>query len=338
MAVFVLLVEALSFSAPKETAGQESGQAMTRQEFKQVIEKRQKALSEAVKNDKKLSLAFGVFFLLLTGLLITGLIVLLDYAGKKISSGAEPITPSLDPPAALWGMGDVLKVVILFLFFQCLFSVFSEALQALSSEGSFDRRAGIVASTGFMDILIFMFVLRFVTVKYGQPAEALGLSLKKFWKNAATAACSYIAFLPLLAVIFLGVTAAAEFFKYAPPPEPIYELIFEEKRPFLIYIISGLIVFLGPVFEEVFFRGFLYGALKKSFGISWAIFLSAGCFSLLHTNLMGFLPILALGVFLAYLREKTGSIVPSIIVHAVHNGAIALSMFFIKGLTSKVMG
>ena len=113
-------------------------------------------------------------------------------------------------------------------------------------------------------------------------------------------------------------------------PQPIYELIFKEQRPFFLVIISVLVAFIGPAAEEIFFRGFLYSALRKKLNVLWAIVTSALLFSALHTNLLGFLPIMVLGMFLAYLREKTGSLVPSICVHIIHNSALAGLMFLAR--------
>jgi len=79
----------------------------------------------------------------------------------------------------------------------------------------------------------------------------------------------------------------------------------------------------------------LYGALKKSLGVALAVIISGFLFSFLHINLLGFIPIMALGVFLAYMRERTGSLIPSITVHIVHNSAITMMMFFIRDIMSK---
>nr|HPN66915.1 CPBP family intramembrane metalloprotease [Candidatus Omnitrophota bacterium] len=53
-------------------------------------------------------------------------------------------------------------------------------------------------------------------------------------------------------------------------------------------------------------------------------------FSLLHLNIVSFFPILALGVLLAYLYERTGSIIPCIAVHVVHNTAVVFFVFLYK--------
>jgi uncharacterized protein len=84
--------------------------------------------------------------------------------------------------------------------------------------------------------------------------------------------------------------------------------------------------------EEIFFRGFMYNAFKKRMGVFWGIAITAVVFSLLHAHWVGFIPILILGVLLTYLYEKTGSLVPSMTVHILHNLASVFMVFIIKAV------
>lgn len=106
----------------------------------------------------------------------------------------------------------------------------------------------------------------------------------------------------------------------------------EEKRSRVLLFLTIFVSVFGPLVEEMFFRGFMYSAIKKRMGVLAAAFLSAAVFSLLHANIVGFLPIMALGVLLAYLYETTGSLVASMTVHILHNSAIICFVFFIKQL------
>jgi membrane protease YdiL (CAAX protease family) len=336
MAVFIILVQAYALwgSGKKPISAQDS--RLTRQEFKQQIEKRQKALGELVRKDQALALNLGYISMFMLALLITGTYFFVNYISRKKKGKPEPIPRTLDTPKPLWGLGDVFKILILFIFYNYLFSIFAHLLKKFFQGGIIDKRIDLVASTGFLDLLAVMFILRFVIVKYHQQIDALGISIKNLWRNIGIAFYSYIGFLPLLTFIFFCVVYIAKALNYTPEPEPIYELVFEEKRRSLLIIISFLVSIIGPVAEEIFFRGFLYGALRKRLNMLWAVSLSALFFSFLHTNVIGFVPILMLGMFLAYLREKTGSLIPSITVHIIHNTALALAMFFIRALTSRI--
>ena len=106
----------------------------------------------------------------------------------------------------------------------------------------------------------------------------------------------------------------------------------EEERSKVLLFLTIFVSVFGPIVEEMFFRGFVYPAIKKRLGVLTAALLSAAIFSLLHSNIVGFLPIMALGVLLAYLYETTGSLVSSITVHIIHNSIIVSFILFIKEL------
>jgi len=84
-----------------------------------------------------------------------------------------------------------------------------------------------------------------------------------------------------------------------------------------------LIVVAAPFAEEIFFRGFIFGGLRRRFSFAAAAIFSGLIFGLFHfTGLssVGVIPQLALlGFALAWLYEETGSIYPPIAVHAVNN-------------------
>ncbi|MDI6817412.1 MAG: type II CAAX endopeptidase family protein [Actinomycetota bacterium] len=86
------------------------------------------------------------------------------------------------------------------------------------------------------------------------------------------------------------------------------------------FIIAVLmVVVLAPIVEELFFRGFLYQALRQRWGANVAIVASGVLFSLAHFSLYLLVPIAVIGFALAYLYERTDSLGPPIILHALNN-------------------
>jgi len=86
------------------------------------------------------------------------------------------------------------------------------------------------------------------------------------------------------------------------------------------------VVIVAPIAEEMFFRGFLYQALRRWRGVGQGIALSALIFALAHVSLLIIPSIFALGVILAYLFEKRGSLAATIAAHMTYNlvGFIAI--------------
>ena len=84
------------------------------------------------------------------------------------------------------------------------------------------------------------------------------------------------------------------------------------KLGFVISIVYTCII--APVTEEFFFRGMLLKVFSKA-NQRFAVFATAVFFGLAHGNLPQFLLAFLLGLFLAHITLKHGSIIPSIVVH-----------------------
>ncbi len=82
-----------------------------------------------------------------------------------------------------------------------------------------------------------------------------------------------------------------------------------------------LIVIAAPISEEVCFRGMLFGGLRSHMPRFAAAFVGALIFGGLHalTGLSAVPPLIAFGFILCLLYEKTGSIVPGIVLHMLNN-------------------
>lgn len=306
----------------------------THNNFSQEIEVNRQLLQKAIKENPKVAVNFAYISFFMLSVFILGIVFLINFLLLK-AKGEDPIQKTQEE-TIFWNLKDVIKVIIIFLFFNYAFNIFQYLLSQFLKVPPLDKRLSMVLDTVFMDIFILLIIIRFVVVKYNQKIAALGISFKNITQNVAIALYSYLAFLPILAAVFLLIVLITQLLHYTPPQEAIYELMFKEKRPYLLIIISGMVSFIGPVVEEVFFRGFFYSALKKNLNAIKAILISAVIFSLLHTNLMAFAPIVVLGMFLAYLREKTGSLIPSICVHIIHNAALTGFMFLIRDTISLV--
>jgi membrane protease YdiL (CAAX protease family) len=86
-----------------------------------------------------------------------------------------------------------------------------------------------------------------------------------------------------------------------------------------------LIVVAAPISEEVCFRGMLFGGLRERLPRLAAALICGLIFGGLHalTGISAVPPLIAFGFILALLYEKTGSIVPGILLHMLNN-SIAL--------------
>lgn len=84
-----------------------------------------------------------------------------------------------------------------------------------------------------------------------------------------------------------------------------------------------LVVFVGPLVEELLFRGLGFGLLRP-FGRAVAVVGSAVAFAAVHGLAEGFALIFLLGLGLALMREVSGSVGPGFVLHATFN-AVAVT-------------
>ena len=88
----------------------------------------------------------------------------------------------------------------------------------------------------------------------------------------------------------------------------------------------GSIAF-APIFEELVFRGLLYGTLRAGLGWPLAAVGSALVFALAHGyGVAGLLSVFLSGVLWAWVYERTGSLLAPILAHVVNNAAVAVTL------------
>jgi hypothetical protein len=108
-------------------------------------------------------------------------------------------------------------------------------------------------------------------------------------------------------------------------PEPsAAEVAIQRLNPFLTVL---AVVVLAPIAEEVFFRGVVFNAWLREGGRTYAYVGSAALFAVIHLTLVLIIPIFLLGLALAWIYQRTGSLLAPIAMHATVNGisvAIAL--------------
>jgi len=94
------------------------------------------------------------------------------------------------------------------------------------------------------------------------------------------------------------------------------EMIFSTQAvPFLVTVTIA-----APLGEELFFRGFAFPAFRRGMGTVAAALTTGAMFSFIHLDRVGFLGLWEIGVLLAFLRLRTGSLWTAVICHAVNNG------------------
>jgi membrane protease YdiL (CAAX protease family) len=91
-----------------------------------------------------------------------------------------------------------------------------------------------------------------------------------------------------------------------------------------------VIALVAPIVEELLFRGIGFALLLR-FGRTTAILASGGAFGLVHGLVGGFVILALFGVILSWLRNRTDSVLPTILLHAVFNAFALLASVLAGG-------
>jgi len=83
-----------------------------------------------------------------------------------------------------------------------------------------------------------------------------------------------------------------------------------------------------PIIEELLFRGVILDSLSETYGSWTSIFISSVIFAILHIHPLSILNAFWAGMIYGYVRMRTNSLWPSIILHSLWNGHIVLLLFF----------
>ena len=91
------------------------------------------------------------------------------------------------------------------------------------------------------------------------------------------------------------------------------------------------ILLVSPFFEELLFRGVLYGGFRHSYGPVWAAVLTTGIFWVLHLQEMihywpSMILILGVAVLALWFRVRTATIGPAVALHLGYNATLGAVM------------
>jgi membrane protease YdiL (CAAX protease family) len=175
---------------------------------------------------------------------------------------------------------------------------------------------GLTLALTFFQNLVFVFAA-YITIKLSlgrATRAAFGLNrVRRLGEAAGWAVLVYVGFWFVTALL-----AAA----FGQPDEQqlVRDVKAEDSLPVLIaYAVT--ICLIAPVVEELFFRGFMFGALARRLGPWWGMAITGVVFALGHAPAPA-ISLIALGVFgvgLCLLYWRTQSIVPCMALHALNN-------------------
>ncbi|MDO8730656.1 MAG: type II CAAX endopeptidase family protein [Candidatus Omnitrophota bacterium] len=297
----------------------------TRSEIRRTMETDRSKLEAKLRANPSLWWRFqGLMF----GLVLMGVGVLIQWGRLLFRAAPEP--PLGSPAPATWGFRQIFRLVLgILLVIQCSI-LFQIILFRLVHPPWLDRRVGALIDTLLVDAVAaagagwLLFRGRIGRWDPSKIPAAVGAALR-----------SYLFAVPLLVGVLLAVAAVLNLLKIEPPPQPIFTMYLSEERTSVVRVLLLLAVVAGPIAEEIFFRGLLYGWLRQRIGIRNGLVISALFFALLHMDAVAFFPILGLGLLFGWVYERTGSLAAPMAIHIFHNGGMLFVASVVKSLVTQ---
>jgi membrane protease YdiL (CAAX protease family) len=172
-----------------------------------------------------------------------------------------------------------------------------------------------LGATLVQDVLLVVFALLAVRVYDGEVRpDWLGLRQTPFWPAVGACVVMMVGWwiFQLLVVLIFG----------QPEQQDLVEELKTERSALVLVSFGLLVCVLAPVCEELFFRGLMFRVFADRMGLIGGAVLSGAIFGLVHLTggpLTTGLVLFALGFGFALVRWWTGSLLPSMGLHALNN-------------------
>lgn len=160
------------------------------------------------------------------------------------------------------------------------------------------------------------FICIWMVVREINPWQAFGLH-RLDWRMLGTAFGCFLAGLAL--VIFAQELLEQLAGKF--PLQPLVIFWIENDGWLDRTVVAVFAVVVAPVFEEIVFRGYFYGILKRYTGIVAAAIIVSAFFAVVHMHWPALPGLFIVGMVFTFAYERSGSLTAPIVCHALFNTA-----------------
>lgn len=165
--------------------------------------------------------------------------------------------------------------------------------------------------------------------------EELGLQRLPTWLDILWAPAGAVVYVILTALVTAFAMAFLTFIDYSQAQDTGFSQL--ATRPEYLLAFFSLVI-VAPVAEEIIFRGYLFGKLRKHAPLWLAILITSALFAFVHGQWNVGLDVFALSIVLCLLRVVSGSLWPSILLHMLKNGVAFYFLFINPALLSTLGG
>lgn len=242
------------------------------------------------------------------------------------SSGESELDrTSLPPPPRrpFWHYTDLVLFIGLALLATIIITVIGAALTRVSA--SLHRHPGDL----LLPLQLALYVLFYccfwaVLRRYRAPVfQSLG------WRRSGFPLGAAVVIGPALAFFISAIASAL----HTPNIKTPFDTMITSTWTFALLAVTAVIA--APIFEELFFRGFLQPLLCRSFGVIAGVLITAALFGAAHGaeykwTWQYIAGVGVVGVVFGWVRARTDSVIPSTVMHGCYNAVFVGALYFSK--------
>jgi membrane protease YdiL (CAAX protease family) len=248
-----------------------------------------------------------------TALLSGGLLLMLGFYGWLASRSSARAVLTVQP----FGIPDAIFASILGLWMISIISHGFESPQAITLEA-------VIANSVLYGILV-MVIFGLIGFQKHSAVTLFSLQLSRFPKAAATALLWLLITYPL---IFATQAVVQQFTGNTDDSQEIVHFFLKHPDFRSRAAVIFMAVIVAPVAEEIIFRGYFYGVIRRYGGCIPALLTSSLLFAAIHDHLPSAPGLFVLATILCLLYERTGSLWANITLHAAFNASTLICLIF----------
>jgi len=192
----------------------------------------------------------------------------------------------------------------------------------------------VVSAIVYLLLLVIVIGLPWIIKKYRTTSEELGFTRYPTWTDIVLAPAGFFVYMILSAIFTALAMSYLTFINF----DQVQDTGFSQLGPQYEYLLAfATLVIVAPVAEEIIFRGYLLGKLRKHVPIWVAVLITSLLFAAVHLSWNVGIDVFALSLVLCLLRITTKSLWPAILLHMLKNG-VAFYFLFINPYLLTTLG
>ncbi len=202
---------------------------------------------------------------------------------------------------------------------------------------SIDQAAytAVSAAVVYGTTILLLIGLPWLLKKSRTSSQDLGLTRLISWADMGLAPLGFIVYLLVSGLLVYAVSQLVPGIDLTQAQETGFD---GGMRVYYQYLLAlAALVVIAPIAEEIIFRGYLYGKLRKAVPVWLAMLITSAAFGLAHGQWNVGIDVFALSMVACSLREITGSVWAGVLLHMLKN-SLAYYILFINPVLSHTIG